>query len=268
MAAEPAYDDFENFNLDGQRNQQQAKWTRGSRFKSPLCRKCLILFIVTVLTVSLILLITRVMKSSETNETVEEFQKQVQMEVSQAMSNVSKKSELEDLNLSIQEKMNQMSSKLQTQISTEITRLLTQISIKLEMLPEPGCQNLQCPHNWIHFNGSCYYFSTKKATWDASQQYCSIHGAKLLVINDQIEQYFIAVESESKRFWIGLTDHNSNNMWHWVDETPYNSTPTFWMPGEPNDLAEGCAHLWTNGLWNDAPCSKEDYFICEKQSHQ
>ncbi|XP_062892072.1 asialoglycoprotein receptor 2-like isoform X2 [Mobula hypostoma] len=198
----------------------------GGRLKSFFCGKGLFLCITILLTAFFILLITGVMKSSKTGEAMEEFQSQVQMELSQAMDNVSKKSELKYLELRIQENMNQMSSQLQTQMSTEIRNLLSQISIKLEMLPEPECHSGPCPRHWINFNGSCYFFSTKQATWEDSRKYCSTRGARLLIVNDEAEQHFVTVETESRRFWIGLTDRNSNNVWHWVDDTPYNSTPT------------------------------------------
>ncbi|XP_072104335.1 hepatic lectin-like isoform X2 [Mobula birostris] len=140
----------------------------------------------------------------------------------------------------------------------------SQVQMKLSQAMNNECHSRPCPRHWINFNGSCYFFSTKQATWEDSQKYCSTRAARLLIVNDEAEQHFVTVETESRRFWIGLTDRNSNNVWHWVDDTPYNSTPTFWMPGEPNSLAESCAHLWKQGLWNDAPCSKKDYFICEK----
>ncbi|XP_067877340.1 hepatic lectin-like [Heterodontus francisci] len=273
MAGETAIDDYENFNLESEQNQQQAKWIPDSRFKSHICGKGLMLLIFIVLSVFLILLITGVIKCSEANGAVEEFQSQVQMQISQTMNNVSDKSELTELELRIRNEVTQMGARVLEELSRTKANLISTMSRKLEMLPEPGdlseaCQNLQCPHNWMYFNESCYYFSTKRASWNMSSLYCSLRGTHLLVINSIIEQHFVTLETESRRFWIGLTDHNSENKWQWVDGTDYETTQKFWMPGEPNSVDEGCVHLWMNGMWNDAPCSMKDYFICEKEAHQ
>ncbi|XP_041033207.1 asialoglycoprotein receptor 1-like [Carcharodon carcharias] len=263
MAGEHAYDDFENFNLDNEQKQQRTKWIPGSRFKSVFSGMGLLLLIFILLCVILILLITGVIKCSETNETVEEFQSQVQMQVSHALNNVSDKSELKELELRIRNEVTQLGERVLAELTKNTVNLINSVTSKLEMLPEPACQNLQCPRHWIHFNDSCYYYSTEKASWNSSSLYCSLRGAHLLVVNSVYEQHFATLETQSKRFWIGLSDHIGKNKWQWVDGTDYNTTPKFWMPGEPNSHLEGCAHLWMDGLWNDAPCTVEDYFICE-----
>nr|BAU69636.1 CLP12 [Sphyrna zygaena] len=139
---------------------------------------------------------------------------------------------------------------------------------KLEMLPAPECRNRQCPDNWIHFNSSCYYFSHRKSAWNASSLYCSLRGTHLLIINNEQEQQFAALETRDRRFWVGLTDHSSQNKWQWVDGTDYETSPKFWMPGEPSSHHESCVHLWTDGLWNDAPCTGKEFFICEMEIQQ
>ncbi|NXP84512.1 CLC4A protein, partial [Passerina amoena] len=45
------------------------------------------------------------------------------------------------------------------------------------------------------------------------------------------------------KYYIGLAAYK-NGKWQWVDQTPYESTATFWKPGEPNLLfAEKCAAI-------------------------
>ncbi|XP_067829085.1 hepatic lectin-like [Heptranchias perlo] len=268
MAGEPAYDDFEDFNLNSQQNQRRVNRIPDSRFKVLCCGKGLMVLIFILLSILLIILIAGVIKSSETKETVEELQSHVQMQVSQALNNVSDKSELKEVELRILNEVSQKAKEVLAELSRVHAKLITMISAKLEMLPTPECQDLQCPRNWLHFNQSCYYFSTKRATWNSSKLYCSIRGTQLLVINSVTEQHFVSLETESRRFWIGLIDHGNDGKWQWVDGTDYETTPTFWMPGEPNSQEEGCAHLWVDGMWNDAPCSTKDYWICEKESQQ
>ncbi|XP_072347007.1 CD209 antigen-like protein C isoform X2 [Scyliorhinus torazame] len=242
MAGELAYDDVDNFSLENGSKQKWEMQIPGSRFKSIFSGKGLMLLICILLGVFLILLVTGVIKCSETNETVEEFQSKVQMQVSHALNNVSDRTELRELEL----------------------RILSEVSRRSER----ACQNLQCPRHWLYFNESCYYFSTNQASWNASSLYCSLRGTHLLVINSLREQHFATLETQSRRFWIGLTDHKEVNKWQWIDGTDYTKTPTYWMPGEPSNLDESCAHLWVDGAWNDAPCTGKEYFVCEMEAQQ
>lgn len=61
-------------------------------------------------------------------------------------------------------------------------RTLTETSLLL------GSVKNCCPLNWVHFQSSCYFFSTNTMTWTASLKNCSSMGAHLVVINTQEEQ--------------------------------------------------------------------------------
>uniref|UniRef100_UPI00398EC91E hepatic lectin-like isoform X1 n=2 Tax=Pristiophorus japonicus TaxID=55135 RepID=UPI00398EC91E len=260
---------FERFAVDSQQNEHRSKWIPASRFKSFFCGPGLMLLLFILLGIVLILLITGVNKSSETNKVVEEFQSQVQMQVSQALVNVSEKSELMNLERRIVSEVKQMATKLLAVLSKKTIEIIAKISRKVEMLPEPACQNLQCPRYWQHFNGSCYYFSNKEVTWNSSNLYCSLRGSHLVVINDRNEQYFLTIESNTKRYWIGLTDHVNEDNWQWVDGTAYETTPTFWADGEPNNIGnqgEDCVHTDDKGQWNDNVCTMKYPWICEQQA--
>lgn len=45
-----------------------------------------------------------------------------------------------------------------------------------------------CPSNWVHFQSSCYFFSTNTMSWASSLKNCSDMGAHLVVINTREEQ--------------------------------------------------------------------------------
>lgn len=62
--------------------------------------------------------------------------------------------------------------------------MLTETSLFLDSVK--NC----CPLNWIHFQSSCYFFSTNVMSWTASLKNCSSIGAHLVVINTQEEQVF------------------------------------------------------------------------------
>ncbi|XP_078091149.1 hepatic lectin-like isoform X2 [Mustelus asterias] len=234
MSGEQAYGDLDNFSIDNEPKQKQ----------------------------------TRQIPASETNQTVEEFQSQIQMQVSHALNNVSEKSDLEEIGLRIQEHVAQMGARVLEELSKNITDLMNTISRKLESLPRPECRNSPCPDSWIPFNGSCYLFSAMKASWSASQRYCSIRQSHLLVINTIEEQHFVTMEIKSKEFWFGLNDHSTEGKWEWVDGTDYKTTTKFWAAGEPNNANSGedCAQTDASGRWNDNHCSKNLFFICEQEA--
>ncbi|XP_072347008.1 hepatic lectin-like [Scyliorhinus torazame] len=267
MAGELAYGDFDNFSLENGSKQKWEKQIPGSRFKSIFSAKVLMVLICILLGVFLILLVTGVIKCSETNETVEEFQSQSQVQVSHALNNVSQKADLEDFAQLIQVKVTEMGATVMAELSKKITSLQNIISQKLETFQRPECQNLQCRLKWISFNGSCYFFSTNKGSWSSSKTYCSILKSNLLVINTIEEQHFVAMESNTNEFWIGLSDHEHENKWKWVDGTDYEATPKFWSVGEPNNANSGedCAQISSGGRWNDNNCSGKRLYICEQE---
>lgn len=45
-----------------------------------------------------------------------------------------------------------------------------------------------CPLGWVHFQSSCYFFSTNTRSWSESVKNCSSMGAHLVVINSEEEQ--------------------------------------------------------------------------------
>ncbi|XP_058717835.1 hepatic lectin-like isoform X2 [Poecile atricapillus] len=116
---------------------------------------------------------------------------------------------------------------------------------------------------WEYFAGNCYYFSLARLSWGRARERCRERRAQLVVIGSFPEQQFLMSRTRNERFWIGLTDENSEGKWEWVDGSDYGSAFTFWGDGEPNDSGsnEDCAHLWISGRWNDVRCSFECFFI-------
>ncbi|KAM6475549.1 uncharacterized protein PHA67_007686 [Liasis olivaceus] len=123
-----------------------------------------------------------------------------------------------------------------------------------------------CPAHWLHFQKSCYFFSLASKPWEAAQQACEDEGAHLVIVNHWTEQNFLAKQMVREQvFWIGLSDAGEEGQWTWVDGTPLSLS--LWGNGEPNNAGSGedCATLRFNGNWNDASCSGNEYWICEKK---
>ncbi|XP_009864745.1 PREDICTED: hepatic lectin-like [Apaloderma vittatum] len=98
---------------------------------------------------------------------------------------------------------------------------------------------------WEYFDGKCYYFSLSKMNWFKAKEQCEEMRAHLAVIDSYAEQNFITFRTRNERFWIGLTDQNSEGEWEWIDGTDYR-------------------HVWVSGKWNDVHCTFECYYVCEK----
>ncbi|XP_021021102.1 C-type lectin domain family 4 member A-like [Mus caroli] len=125
-----------------------------------------------------------------------------------------------------------------------------------------------CPKDWKPFGSYCYFTSTdSRASWNKSEEKCSLRGAHLLVIHSQEEQDFITrMLDTTAGYFIGLSDVG-NRQWQWIDQTPYNYRATFWHNGEPSSDNEKCVivqYRWNTGWgWNDIPCSLKQKSVCQ-----
>ncbi|XP_047460843.1 CD209 antigen-like protein C isoform X1 [Mugil cephalus] len=144
-----------------------------------------------------------------------------------------------------------------------------------------------CEADWEQHGGQCYYFSTNKSTWNQSRDECRGRGGDLVKIDSREEQIFLEgrlrdkmTEAEDK-FWIGLTDSQTEGTWLWVDGSALttDTSLTFWARQEPdnwtghnNEYPEGqdCARMGERGgaadlkCWFDKSCKVPHKSICEK----
>ncbi|XP_075759110.1 CD209 antigen-like protein C isoform X2 [Pelodiscus sinensis] len=126
-----------------------------------------------------------------------------------------------------------------------------------------------CPYQWISNNRSCYFFSQTAQSWNQSRKECQKEQADLVVIVDREEQDFLAKKQNWVEYWIGLTDAKQEALWTWVDGTTLNPMESFWDSPQPDNYLnnEDCASLTSKQNlhnWNDAPCNKRYFYICEK----
>ncbi|CAN9504245.1 unnamed protein product [Ophioblennius macclurei] len=145
----------------------------------------------------------------------------------------------------------------------------------------------RCESRWSLNGDSCYYFSALKKNWDGSKKLCEIKRGSLVKIDSRNEQEFLErklrdeMTEDEDKFWIGLTDSETEGRWFWTDGSALDESLAFWMSGEPDDwkgktrkqaAGEDCVRMGEkNGApdlrcWFDMSCSEEHKFICEKDS--
>ncbi|XP_077985570.1 EGF-like repeat and discoidin I-like domain-containing protein 3 [Glandiceps talaboti] len=126
----------------------------------------------------------------------------------------------------------------------------------------------KCDSLWTEFGDSCYYVSQYQGyTYHEASSLCEYSGGHLVAIDNAEENMFLKeFVCDTYPLWIGLTDLARENHFEWDNgqETTYRN----WNSGEPDNdrQSEHCVHLSTNvaGKWNDAECSENIGYICEK----
>ncbi|HWO22177.1 MAG TPA: C-type lectin domain-containing protein [Kofleriaceae bacterium] len=130
----------------------------------------------------------------------------------------------------------------------------------------------------ISYNGHDYLFVATPKTWQQAQTYCTTYnnsngggGYRLVTIESPGEEAFLNMNEIARglgNWWIGYSDMGIEGTWTWTNS----GTSMFanWWPNEPNDLNnEDCAVDRFNGAdsWNDASCSLENPFVCERDAN-
>ncbi|KAJ8040018.1 Collectin-12 [Holothuria leucospilota] len=130
---------------------------------------------------------------------------------------------------------------------------------------------------WHLWNDSFYTFvDTTEMTWEDAANACSSmkEGAHLVFIESELENKEVsrlskvASEGQNNRWWIGLTDIETEGVWKW-----YNVSLNYanWYQRQPDNGRNGedCAELgyrWSGdniAFWNDYQCTEKKKFICE-----
>lgn len=145
---------------------------------------------------------------------------------------------------------------------------INNLSSKMKQIEQNAKKATTCEIGWQQFQTSCYFLTSRKSNWMKARSTCVSKHADLAVITSEGEQKFLSGKTGSNPHWIGLTDNEEEGKWTWLDGTDYASSYKSWMPNEPNDdnKNEDCAHMWTNGNWNDKKCSHDEFFaVCEKK---
>ncbi|EGV93921.1 Macrophage asialoglycoprotein-binding protein [Cricetulus griseus] len=142
----------------------------------------------------------------------------------------------------------------------ELGKDLKALSCQLASLKNNGSAMACCPLHWVEHEDSCYWFSQSGKSWPDADKYCQLENAHLVVVNSMAEQGRLS----NMITWMGLTDQNGP--WQWVDGTDFEKGFKHWAPEQPDNWyghglggGEDCAHITSDGRWNDDVC----HWVCE-----
>jgi hypothetical protein len=116
----------------------------------------------------------------------------------------------------------------------------------------------------VTFGGHCYFPTTTRTSWTASNMGCQAAGAHLVTITSAGEQAAVAPLSSNQDRWIGMNRpvlSLTANSYVWLTGEPV--AYTNWAQGEPNFSGE-CVRIQTSGTWADNQCTNSAYAICER----
>ncbi|XP_059206249.1 hepatic lectin-like [Centropristis striata] len=154
------------------------------------------------------------------------------------------------------------------------------------ILQSTGRAAAECPNLekcWEQHRGKCYYFSNTVLTWEQSRDQCRSYRGDLVKIDSGEEQTFLELRLREKmnlpedKFWIGLTDSETEGRWLWADGSPLDPSFIFWSSREPDNWegedrdGEDCVRMGEKlgapdlKCWFDKTCKVPHRYICEKQ---
>ncbi|KAK4293533.1 hypothetical protein Pmani_033778 [Petrolisthes manimaculis] len=138
-----------------------------------------------------------------------------------------------------------------------------------------------CPDLFVEIEGSCYSFrSDYLATWDVSGYICSnLSTPSTLAMVKSADTHrgfyeYIMTYGLIGSFWLGGTDLQYEDDWHWIDDTRIQRGTPFWAidsgvlgwsqsPDGKTD--ENCLALTEEKLYyfDDSPCETYNHPVCQ-----
>uniref|UniRef100_A0A3Q3GN93 C-type lectin domain-containing protein n=1 Tax=Kryptolebias marmoratus TaxID=37003 RepID=A0A3Q3GN93_KRYMA len=123
--------------------------------------------------------------------------------------------------------------------------------------------------DWEKHGGKFFYFNIYGFTWNESRASCRDFGGDLVKI-DSREEVREMIKTDEDRFWIGLTDSETEGRWLWVDGSPLNERFDCWKKIYENPSGEDCVRMGRIRpahdmiYWFDKSCDARHQSICEK----
>lgn len=113
--------------------------------------------------------------------------------------------------------------------------------------------------------------SMQAAPFEDAETLCKAQGAHLAAPRDAVQNQRLLDAAtlwqwSNGNIWIGVSARDKANDWR-LDERGANEPMQFsnWADGQPDGMnGDACVEMWTQGLWNDAPCDGQaQNYACE-----
>ena len=132
-----------------------------------------------------------------------------------------------------------------------------------------GREITECSTDWTQYGSYCYKAFQVEVNWDDARQECLDLNSDLVSVVNIAENSFINTAlllDKKKRAWIGLSDKEKEDEFHWSDGTPYNFS-IFSTSDIVNGRGANCVFL-KNGEWFEHSCSDKRQYICKKRGEK
>ncbi|XP_060540657.1 asialoglycoprotein receptor 1-like isoform X3 [Pantherophis guttatus] len=180
---------------------------------------------------------------------------------------------VQNLTQTVQQEVTNLQAKMMVQVEIQLDTLEKNsraLHCEIIEMKSNGSKSGCCPRGWVNFRSSCYWTTQSTDTWQGAKKDCEDKKAHLVILNSADETDFVKRHRQGSNTWIGLTD--SSGDWKWVDGSAYSVDPKDWDVGQPDHWyghgsggGEDCAHIISNGLWNDNVCSRMFPWVCEME---
>ena len=124
------------------------------------------------------------------------------------------------------------------------------------------------PSDAVAFMGHWYKVFDDKVSWHEAKTRCEQAGGRLVCIETEAEQRFIAKLAEGRYLYLGATDETEEGTYVWLNGAPF--TYCCWMEGQPNNYGgdENYLATYDGGDWVDVANDGDGFwmptgYICE-----
>ncbi|XP_042215047.1 C-type lectin domain family 4 member M-like isoform X1 [Homarus americanus] len=150
-------------------------------------------------------------------------------------------------------------------VTSAMEGLQQQIS-QLQETTQPSL--LTCPGEFFVLERQCLLVNREeKLSWTDARTWCRNKRGDLAIPQESPALVSLLKSFKiDENFWMGASDLATEGVFLDVSNKPINLGSSLWHVGEPSG-SEDCFHLWHNNVhgWNDAHCTRHEYFICEHQ---
>ncbi|XP_059970066.1 killer cell lectin-like receptor subfamily F member 1 [Mesoplodon densirostris] len=121
-----------------------------------------------------------------------------------------------------------------------------------------------CPsEDWKLHGGKCYWVVESDKSWDESENDCVMKNSHLMVIRDFIDMSFLWQNLQaSTSYWVGLRIPPGEELWTWVDNSPFDPQLFSKKENKPRTRSMKCALVSYTEIVQER-CEKQHQWICQ-----